>query len=95
MGGNAPAGAGAGGNLDFLRNSPQFQAFRTMVQANPQILQVSIFSLNICIFLYMSTLIRKLVLAADAPRVGEAKSSASETHSRTSGRFSTFDQRAR
>ncbi|PWA95613.1 Heat shock chaperonin-binding [Artemisia annua] len=39
MGGNAPAGAGAGGNLDFLRNSPQFQAFRAMVQANPQILQ--------------------------------------------------------
>nr|GEX08659.1 ubiquitin receptor RAD23d-like [Tanacetum cinerariifolium]GEZ07757.1 ubiquitin receptor RAD23d-like [Tanacetum cinerariifolium] len=39
MGGNAPAGAGAGGNLDFLRNNPQFQAFRAMVQANPQILQ--------------------------------------------------------
>ncbi|KAL4574545.1 hypothetical protein LXL04_021378 [Taraxacum kok-saghyz] len=38
MGGNTPAGGG-GGNLDFLRNSPQFQAFRTMVQANPQILQ--------------------------------------------------------
>ncbi|KAK9074493.1 hypothetical protein SSX86_007091 [Deinandra increscens subsp. villosa] len=31
--------AGAGGNLDFLRNSQQFQAFRAMVQANPQILQ--------------------------------------------------------
>ncbi|XP_057462463.1 ubiquitin receptor RAD23c-like isoform X2 [Actinidia eriantha] len=27
------------GNLDFLRNSQQFQALRTMVQANPQILQ--------------------------------------------------------
>ncbi|KAK1412071.1 hypothetical protein QVD17_33032 [Tagetes erecta] len=38
MGGNAPAG-GAAGNLDFLRNSQQFQAFRAMVQANPQILQ--------------------------------------------------------
>ncbi|MFS8021834.1 putative UV excision repair protein Rad23 [Helianthus anomalus] len=37
MGGNAPAGAA--GNLDFLRNSQQFQAFRAMVQANPQILQ--------------------------------------------------------
>ncbi|KVH97630.1 ubiquitin receptor RAD23d-like [Cynara cardunculus var. scolymus] len=37
MGENAPAGAG--GNLDFLRNSQQFQAFRAMVQANPQILQ--------------------------------------------------------
>ncbi|CAH8329997.1 unnamed protein product [Eruca vesicaria subsp. sativa] len=34
----ADAGAGAG-NLDFLRNSQQFQALRTMVQANPQILQ--------------------------------------------------------
>jgi UV excision repair protein RAD23 len=32
-------GANAGGNLDFLRNSQQFQAFRDMVQANPQILQ--------------------------------------------------------
>ncbi|KAK1357347.1 Ubiquitin receptor RAD23 [Heracleum sosnowskyi] len=27
------------GNLDFLRNSPHFQALRTMVQTNPQILQ--------------------------------------------------------
>ncbi|KAL7590381.1 hypothetical protein Lser_V15G37080 [Lactuca serriola] len=35
----AAAGGGGGGNLDFLRNSPQFQAFRAMVQANPQILQ--------------------------------------------------------
>ncbi|KAL3844868.1 hypothetical protein ACJIZ3_002271 [Penstemon smallii] len=34
MGSNASAGT-----LDFLRNSPQFQALRTMVQANPQILQ--------------------------------------------------------
>ncbi|KAF3527138.1 hypothetical protein F2Q69_00048480 [Brassica cretica] len=34
----ADAGAGAG-NLDFLRNSQQFQALRAMVQANPQILQ--------------------------------------------------------
>lgn len=34
------AGAGAGaGSLDFLRNNPQFQALRTMVQSNPQILQ--------------------------------------------------------
>ncbi|XP_077236171.1 ubiquitin receptor RAD23d-like isoform X2 [Tasmannia lanceolata] len=33
-------GSNAGaGTLDFLRNSPQFQALRTMVQANPQILQ--------------------------------------------------------
>ncbi|CAH8326688.1 unnamed protein product [Eruca vesicaria subsp. sativa] len=36
----ADAGAGTGaGNLDFLRNSQQFQALRGMVQANPQILQ--------------------------------------------------------
>ncbi|XP_012077961.2 ubiquitin receptor RAD23d isoform X2 [Jatropha curcas] len=34
MGSNASAGT-----LDFLRNSQQFQALRTMVQANPQILQ--------------------------------------------------------
>nr|XP_043625154.1 ubiquitin receptor RAD23d-like [Erigeron canadensis] len=39
VGANAPAGAGAGGNLDFLRNNPQFQAFRAMVQANPPLLQ--------------------------------------------------------
>ncbi|CAH9104676.1 unnamed protein product [Cuscuta epithymum] len=34
-------GSNTGGaqSLDFLRNSPQFQALRTMVQANPQILQ--------------------------------------------------------
>ncbi|XP_075105992.1 ubiquitin receptor RAD23d [Nicotiana tabacum] len=35
---NVGSNAGSG-NLDFLRNSPQFQALRTMVQANPQILQ--------------------------------------------------------
>jgi UV excision repair protein RAD23 len=34
--GGGAAGLGA---LDFLRNNPQFQALRTMVQANPQILQ--------------------------------------------------------
>ncbi|XP_024026135.1 ubiquitin receptor RAD23d [Morus notabilis] len=34
MGSNVGAGT-----LDFLRNSPQFQALRAMVQANPQILQ--------------------------------------------------------
>ncbi|XP_076893603.1 ubiquitin receptor RAD23b-like isoform X2 [Bidens hawaiensis] len=36
-----PSGAAGGnlGTLDFLRNSPQFQALRTMVQSNPQILQ--------------------------------------------------------
>ncbi|GAU31863.1 hypothetical protein TSUD_114740, partial [Trifolium subterraneum] len=34
------AGTGAGaGSLEFLRNNPQFQALRTMVQSNPQILQ--------------------------------------------------------
>ncbi|KAJ4842989.1 Ubiquitin receptor RAD23c [Turnera subulata] len=31
--------AAGAGNLDFLRNSQQFQALRAMVQANPQILQ--------------------------------------------------------
>ncbi|XP_077238204.1 rad23 UV excision repair protein family isoform X2 [Tasmannia lanceolata] len=35
---NPGAGSGAG-SLDFLRNNQQFQALRTMVQANPQILQ--------------------------------------------------------
>jgi UV excision repair protein RAD23 len=38
MPGLGGGGAGAGA-LDFLRNNPQFQALRTMVQANPQILQ--------------------------------------------------------
>eukprot|EP00897_Mesotaenium_endlicherianum_P005682 jgi/Mesen1/5141/ME000255S04107 len=33
------AGAAGAGALDFLRNNPQFQALRQMVQANPQILQ--------------------------------------------------------
>ncbi|KAM2084328.1 hypothetical protein ACFX1R_022176 [Malus domestica] len=32
-------GAGGAGNLDFLRDNQQFQALRSMVQANPQILQ--------------------------------------------------------
>lgn len=31
--------AGGLGSLDFLRNNPQFQALRSMVQSNPQILQ--------------------------------------------------------
>ena len=39
MGSGAAAGAAGANTLDFLRNSPQFQAFRAMVQANPQILQ--------------------------------------------------------
>ncbi|XP_022998454.1 ubiquitin receptor RAD23b-like [Cucurbita maxima] len=39
-----PAGGGSGGggnlgSLEFLRNNPQFQALRTMVHTNPQILQ--------------------------------------------------------
>ncbi|XP_021295208.1 ubiquitin receptor RAD23b-like [Herrania umbratica] len=33
------AGAGGLGSLDFLRNNQQFQALRSMVQSNPQILQ--------------------------------------------------------
>ncbi|KAI8002811.1 Ubiquitin receptor RAD23b [Camellia lanceoleosa] len=32
-------GSGGLGPLDFLRNNQQFQALRSMVQANPQILQ--------------------------------------------------------
>jgi len=32
-------GEGGAGSLDFLRQNPQFQALRQMVQANPQILQ--------------------------------------------------------
>ncbi|KAK4786372.1 hypothetical protein SAY86_003061 [Trapa natans] len=36
---NVGAGAGGAGNLDFFRNSQQFQTLRAMVQANPQILQ--------------------------------------------------------
>ena len=48
-GGAATAGAGAGagagvaagglGNLDFLRNNPQFQQLRQVVQQNPQMLE--------------------------------------------------------
>ena len=38
-----PGGAGGeqagAGPLDFLRNNPQFQALRQVVQTNPQILQ--------------------------------------------------------
>ncbi|KAJ4710532.1 ubiquitin receptor RAD23c-like [Melia azedarach] len=33
------SGAAGAGTLDFLRNSPQFQVLRAMVQANPQLLQ--------------------------------------------------------
>ncbi|KAL6505726.1 Ubiquitin receptor RAD23c [Orobanche hederae] len=36
---NMGANAGGANTLDFLRNNPQFQALRAMVQANPQILQ--------------------------------------------------------
>ncbi|TYK09101.1 ubiquitin receptor RAD23c-like [Cucumis melo var. makuwa] len=36
---NIGSGAVGSGSLDFLRNSPQFQALRAMVRANPQILQ--------------------------------------------------------
>ncbi|KAM7271789.1 hypothetical protein ACFE04_031003 [Oxalis oulophora] len=37
--GAAATGGAAGANLDFLRNSQQFQQLRGLVQANPQILQ--------------------------------------------------------
>ncbi|KAL6566393.1 Ubiquitin receptor RAD23c [Orobanche gracilis] len=36
---NMGANTGGANTLDFLRNTPQFQALRAMVQANPQILQ--------------------------------------------------------
>jgi UV excision repair protein RAD23 len=39
-GGGAAAGAGAAGaNLDFLRNNPQFQRLRSLVQQQPQMLE--------------------------------------------------------
>ena len=37
--GGGAGGEGGGGILDFLRDNPQFQAIRAMVQGNPQILQ--------------------------------------------------------
>ncbi|KAL8463214.1 hypothetical protein ACS0TY_034016 [Phlomoides rotata] len=36
---NMGANTGGANSLEFLRNTPQFQALRAMVQANPQILQ--------------------------------------------------------
>ncbi|TAQ83571.1 hypothetical protein B7494_g8104 [Chlorociboria aeruginascens] len=37
--GSPPAGAAGLGNLDFLRNNPQFQQLRQVVQQNPQMLE--------------------------------------------------------
>jgi UV excision repair protein RAD23 len=37
--GGAGAAAGGLGNLDFLRNNPQFQQLRQVVQQNPQMLE--------------------------------------------------------
>ncbi|KAJ4831568.1 hypothetical protein Tsubulata_008711 [Turnera subulata] len=39
LSGGGGGGGGGLGSLDFLRNNQQFQALRSMVQANPQILQ--------------------------------------------------------
>lgn len=40
MGAGAGSGAAAGlGNLDFLRNNPQFQQLRQVVQQQPQMLE--------------------------------------------------------
>ena len=38
-GGGGGAGAGGAGPLDFLRSNPQFNALRSIVQANPQVLE--------------------------------------------------------
>lgn len=38
-GGNEGAGQGAGANLEFLRNNPQFQQLRQVVQQQPQMLE--------------------------------------------------------
>lgn len=51
LGGGGGGGGGAGvapggGALDFLRANPQFQALRSMVQANPQILQPMLMELG-------------------------------------------------
>ncbi|KAM7254120.1 hypothetical protein ACFE04_031802 [Oxalis oulophora] len=43
---SAAGGAGGLGTLEFLRNNPQFQALRSMVQANPQILQPMLLELG-------------------------------------------------
>jgi UV excision repair protein RAD23 len=39
FGAGAAAAAGGLGNLDFLRNNPQFQQLRQVVQQNPQMLE--------------------------------------------------------
>lgn len=39
LGGDGAAAALAGGNLDFLRNNPQFQQLRQIVQQQPQMLE--------------------------------------------------------
>jgi UV excision repair protein RAD23 len=39
LGGAGAAAALAGGNLDFLRNNPQFQQLRQIVQQQPQMLE--------------------------------------------------------
>ncbi|GER48544.1 Rad23 UV excision repair protein family [Striga asiatica] len=40
------SGGGGVGSLDFLRNNPQFQALRALVQGNPQILQPMLLELG-------------------------------------------------
>ena len=39
LGGGGQGGAGGGANLDFLRNNPQFQQLRQVVQQQPQMLE--------------------------------------------------------
>ncbi|ONI31388.1 hypothetical protein PRUPE_1G309400 [Prunus persica] len=71
---NVGAGGAGAGNLDFLRDSQQFQALRAMVQANPQILQVLLPNPNVvwspCSFGDNSS----IFVTAYASRVGETKS---------------------
>lgn len=39
LGGQGAQGAGSGGNLDFLRNNPQFQQLRQLIQQQPEMLE--------------------------------------------------------
>ena len=77
----------------------QFQALRAMVRANPQILQVILWSLvsagQSCAFFFSPPFLKGFCLfifAAYASRIGETKPSSNETYSRASGWLSSPDQ---